>query len=427
MTLDIRWRLGRLRATARGALRHLHREGPLKTLTRAARQLRESVAGSMPAPGMTDTDNHDDGKPRILIVDALMPDPSRDSGSLRLCHLMRILQDMGWNIDFMPDSLHANDTEKAALADNGIHTLCRPRTRSLPAWLKREGPSLDAVMLCRHYVANTHLSLVRKYAPSARVLFDTVDLHHIREMRAARHADDPERERRARRTRHQELDLIRQADTTFVVSSMEKQWLEEDLPDADIRLLSNIHHTHPCGPDFDDRQDLMFVGGWGHPPNRDAIHWLVEEIMPLIRQQLPEMVLHLIGDLPEQARAPLQQPGIHIHGRVPNLEPLLQQCRLSLAPLRYGAGVKGKINQAMGYGVPVVATSMAVEGMYLTDGQDVLVADTAETFAAAVARVYQDPVLWRTLASDGMDNVRQHFSFEAARQCLESVLTATPP
>lgn len=424
VTLDIRWRLRRLCTTIQGAIRHLYREGPARTAARAARQLREMFAATcVTESGDTDTPLHESGdRPRILIIDAMMPDPSRDSGSLRLCHLMQILRELDWAVDFMPDSLRSDSADKTRLEAAGIRVLCRPGVHSLAAWLQRDATPPDAVMLCRHYVAGAHLALVRKYAPSARILFDTVDLHHVREMRAAQHAGDARQLRRARRTRRRELGLIQQCDITFVVSPQEQKQLQQDLPEADVRLLSNIHHVHPLGPSFEERRGLFFVGGWGHPPNRDAIRWLAGTIMPRIRQQLPEVILHLVGDLPEAERAALRQPGLHIHGRLPDLEPMLQQCRLALAPLRYGAGVKGKINTPMSHGLPVVATTMAVEGMFLENGRDVLVADSAEAFADAVVRAYQDPALWQVLAKGGLENVRAHFSFDAARDCLQAAL-----
>lgn len=418
---DIRWHLGRLAGLSRGALRHLHREGFGRTLQRSARQLREALV-----VGPTDpVERHNEGRPRLLVIDAQMPDPTRDSGSVRMLHLLQILHELGWTVDFMPDGLHARAADKAVVEATGAHVLCRPAMRSLAAWLRRHGPALDAVMLCRCHVAHAHLQLARKYAPSARILFDTVDLHHLREMRAAELNGNPRLLRQARRTRRQELNLIRHCDVTFVVSPLEQKWLRKDLPQADIRLLSNIHPAHPPGPVFESRQGLLFIGGWDHPPNRDAIHWLVDKIAPQLGERMPGITLHLVGTMPEAIRTHLQRPGIHIHGRIADIEPLLRQCRLSLAPLRYGAGVKGKVNTAMSYGLPVIATSSAIEGMFLTDGRDVLVADTAEAFVDAIVRAYHDFELWTALATGGQNNIRQHFSFEAARQTLASALPNT--
>ena len=114
--------------------------------------------------------------------------------------------------------------------------------------------------------------------------------------------------------------------------------------------------------------------------------------------------------------------GVQIHGRVADLDPWMAGCRIALAPLRYGAGVKGKVNMAMSHGLPVVATTLAAEGMQLVDGRDVLLADDADTFAAAVLRLHEDEALWLRLSDGGLANVREHFSFDAAREALRRVL-----
>ena len=114
-------------------------------------------------------------------------------------------------------------------------------------------------------------------------------------------------------------------------------------------------------------------------------------------------------------------PGVRIHGHVPDLQPLLDGARVSIAPLRYGAGVKGKVNQAMAHGLPVVATTAAVEGMHLRDGEDVLVADDAAGFADAVLRLHDDEALWSRLSANGRDNVARHFSLDAARAVVREL------
>ena len=137
----------------------------------------------------------------------------------------------------------------------------------------------------------------------------------------------------------------------------------------------------------------------------------------------PDIALHLIGsDATPEILALGEIDGVLVHGHVPDLAPYMDGCRIGLAPLRYGAGVKGKINLSMAHGQPVVATAAAVEGMHLRDGVDVLVADEPESFAAAVLRLYDDGQLWQTLAHNGLVNVEQHFSFDAARRALRRVL-----
>ena len=362
-------------------------------------------------------------RPHILIMDALTPDATRDSGSLRLINIMRQLRELGWRVSFMADNRRASVAEITQLGRLGVHVLCRPWSPPLAGWLKREGATLDAAMLCRHYVAQPHLALLRRLAPHARVLFDTVDLHFLREQRAAEHTGNSALARQAEVSRKRELALIRACDVSFVVSPVELAMLRAELPEARLELLSNVHAIHGRTAGFAPRSGLVFVGGFGHPPNEDAVRWLTEAIYPHIRAQRPDIELHLIGDIPDAMRPRFAGPGVHVHGRVADLAPWMETCRIALAPLRYGAGVKGKVNMAMSHGLPVLATTLAAEGMQLADGRDVLLADDAAAFAAAALRLHDDEALWLRLSEGGLANVREHFSFDAARAALHRALS----
>ena len=365
----------------------------------------------------------------ILVVDAATPRPDRDSGSLRLRNLMLQMLAEGCQVSFLPDDGRDAGSDSAALRSLGIETLDRARTGPVPRWLRRHGARFGIVVLCRHYVAAHWLPLLRAVLPDATIIFDTVDLHFVREQRQAELHDSARLRRRALATRQRELRLVNAADICWVVSDWERTLLHEVAPDARVMVLSNIVDTVDQNPRFDSRHGLLFVGGHLHPPNSDAVEWLIGDIFPRIRQQLPEVRLHLVGaDPPPQVQAAAARvDGIVVHGQVPDLAPLLDGCRITLAPLRFGAGVKGKINQSMAHGLPVVATSCAVEGMHLHDGEDVLVADDAGDFAAAVVRLYRDGTLWARLSRNGLDNVRAHFSPEAARRTLRQSLPAGTP
>ncbi|BFI96972.1 MAG: glycosyltransferase [Rhodanobacter sp.] len=359
---------------------------------------------------------------RVLVVDAMTPDPGRDSGSLRLTAILRVLDAQGWSVAFCPDDGRASASEIAALGTLGCEVLCRPEIANLPDWLRRHGGELHAVMLCRHTVAGQYAALVRRHAPQARLLFDTVDLHFLREQRAAELAGSDAMRQQAESSRRNELKLIEQADISFVVSPHEQALLKQLLPSARVELLSNIHEVHGCRRPHAERRDLVFIGGHGHPPNSDAMRWIASEILPRIRQSLPDMRLHVLGDVPETMRQELATPGLEFHGRVPDLSPWLDSCLASLAPLRFGAGVKGKINMAMSYGVPVIATPIAVEGMQLEHGRDVLVAEDADGFAIATQALDADAALWQRVSMEGLDNVRHYFSQLTAVRALDTAL-----
>jgi GT2 family glycosyltransferase/glycosyltransferase involved in cell wall biosynthesis len=359
---------------------------------------------------------------RVLIIDATTPQPDHDAGSVRMVNLMRVLGDLGYQVSFMPDNRAWTERYTPALQALGVEALYAPYAVDPVALFRERGREFDLVILSRHYVAASYVGLARLYAPQATLAFDTVDLHYLREMRAAELAGASDPARHAAATRAQELKLIRECDLTLVVSSAEQELLALDAPGARVEILSTVNEIHGCRVAFGERRDLVFVGGFQHPPNADAVSWFVRDVFPLLRKELPELRLHVIGSkVPDAIRA-LADDHVLVHGFVEDITPHMDGCRISIAPLRYGAGVKGKINTAMSYGLPVVATTLAVEGMQLREGVDVLVADEPAAFAAAVVRLYRDAGLWQRLSTNGLANVEAHFSFAAARAAVQRII-----
>jgi GT2 family glycosyltransferase len=364
---------------------------------------------------------------RVLIVDAYTPTPDQDSGSLRMVNLMRLLRTLGYHVSFLPDNYAHFEKYTEALQALGVEALYHPYVADPGAWLRENGPALDAIVLSRHYVASNYLGLARLYAPQARLIFDTVDLHYLREQRLATLEGSAELARQAAQTRRNELQLMRQSDVTLVVSPVEQELLSREVPGARIAVLSNVHEIYGCRRAYAERKDLVFVGGFQHPPNIDAVQWFVREVFPLVRSRNADIAFHIVGSKLTDEVAALAGDGVIVHGYVEDIAPFMDGCRLSVAPLRYGAGVKGKVNMAMSYGLPVVATSTAVEGMHVRAGTaiadpDVLVADTPPDYASAILHAYGDEQLWNTLSKNGLANVTRHFSFEAARAALRGIL-----
>jgi glycosyltransferase involved in cell wall biosynthesis len=348
--------------------------------------------------------------------------PDRDSGSVRLFELLRLLVDEGCGVTFFPENGLDDGRYTQALRDLGVEAWTQPWLGALPDWLAKHGARFQLIIVSRHYILSPLLPLLRRHAPQARIVFDTVDLHHLREQREADERDDAALRRAAARTRADELALIGSVDRTWVVSPVEKALLAESVPGAVVDVVSNIHRVRGAGPAMATRHGLLFVGGFRHPPNVDAALWLADEILPRIHEHRPDITLSLVGSEAPPAILDLgERPGITVHGHVPDLEPLIDAHRFSIAPLRYGAGVKGKINQALAHGLPVVATRCAVEGMGLTHGIDALVADDAEGLAKAVLAAYDDEPLWQQLVQGGLANTEREFSPERARATLRAI------
>lgn len=389
-----------------------------------ARHLWQQTETAAPAANTLPQDLINDGNtpPSILIIDAWVPTPDQDSGSLRMVQLLQVARSLGWHVVFCSADRSHRGRYTSELQDAGIEVWHGPFLKDFQSFLSQHGQRFQAVMLSRYYVAQELLNLVKRHCPQAITLFDTVDLHFLREEREAELKESATLKRLAAATRKQELGLMEQSSTTIVVSPVEQKLLNEISPDVDVAVLSNIHNVKGAGQEFKARKDIIFIGGFQHPPNVDAMKWFIGEIWPRIHTALPEVRFKVIGSkMPDDIKN-LNAPNVDILGFVEDIEPYLDGCRLSVAPLRYGAGVKGKVNSSMSHGQPVVATTIAVEGMAMEDGEEVLVADDALEFADAVIRLYQDQALWERLAEAGLDNIREHFSFEAAQRQLRGIL-----
>ena len=313
----------------------------------------------------------------ILVIDHHLPMPDRDSGSLRMFQILKILQRLGHRVTFLPDNLADMPPYTGELQKRGIQVVHHPYVKRVRDYLFSHGPMFDVVVLSRCDFARKHIADVRLHAPQSRIIFDTVDLHYLREQREAQLTQDPDVRRKAQERQLLEDYLIKEADETWVVSPIEQQMLRENWPNKSIQLVSNIVDlTGPVTP-FALRRDWLFIGGFQHRPNIDAVLFFVEEIYPLVRDRLPDTKFYIIGDKAPPEIVALASDRIIVAGLQRNVRSFFDSVRLSVAPLRFGAGIKGKINQSMAFGVPVVATSLAVEGMGLTDQEDVLIGERA--------------------------------------------------
>lgn len=365
------------------------------------------------APGSTFTSPKVSGR-QILVIEETVPDPTRDSGSLRLQSLMELLVADGWSVNLLCTGGRITESDIARLAHAGV-TLHRANPLT---WLRTNGQGLEVAMLCRAPVAAQYMASVRRHAPRAVLVFDTVDLHFLREQRAAKLLGRNALPAWLAARRRRELQLVASSDLCLVVSAEERTLLARETPGSRIEVLSNIHEVHGRRAAYEQRRGLLFIGGFSHPPNLDAMQWFINAVFPMVSEAQPGIQVHVVGHLTPAATRLLTRDGVVLHGQIPDLEPLLEACRISIAPLRFGAGVKGKVNTAMSHGLPVVATSVAAEGMHLTDGIDALIADGAEEFANAVVRLYRDPDLWMRLSERGLANVGTHFSPAVARDTL---------
>ena len=221
----------------------------------------------------------------ILVIDHHVPMPDKDSGSLRMFQMLKLLRQLGHRITFIPDNLAYEPPYTCELQKRGIEVVYHPYVKKVRDYLMAHGPSFDVVVLSRCDFARKHIADVRLHAPQSRIIFDTVDLHYLSEDSEARLTRDPEMRRKAQEKQQLEHELIDQADETWVVSPVEQQLLQQKWPGKSVQLVSNIVDVPGSKTPFALRRDYLFIGGFQHRPNIDAVLFFVQKIYPLVSEQ----------------------------------------------------------------------------------------------------------------------------------------------
>jgi GT2 family glycosyltransferase/SAM-dependent methyltransferase len=362
--------------------------------------------------------------PHALIIDARVPMPDHDAGSLRMVHMIDALLATGCRVTFVPDNFAPLQPYTRDLQRKGVNVFYDPW--KWLAELATIGAELTLGILSRPHQASRWLDAVREQAPTARVVYDTVDLHWLREARrAATPHDDGSLELglKASALRELELAMIRATDATLVVSNTERAQVEADVPGATVRVVPTVHPVRSHVPAVDERGGVLFVGGFEHTPNRDAAIRLVRDVMPLVWREDRDVPVTIVGsNAPADVQA-LASERVEVAGWVPDLEPLLGSARVMVAPLTYGAGLKGKITQSLAAGLPVVTTSIGAEGLEAAHGEQVLISDQDGGLASQTLRALRDVQLWRHLSREGQRLIAAHCSLEVMQERMEELVS----
>jgi GT2 family glycosyltransferase/glycosyltransferase involved in cell wall biosynthesis len=363
---------------------------------------------------------------RCLVVDQGAPTPDRDAGSQRMVHVLRALAELGWKVTFSASRpVGRGDDRAVALGQLGVECLTRPFERSLGAHLRRRGADYDAVWLSRPAVAARWAGPVRRHCRGALTVYDAVDLRWRRLEGAALHQDDRSLRTQARRSRRRELALARRLDRVVVTTGLEGELVRGEVAEGRIHRVPTFYPIVERISGFEERRGVLFVGGFRHLPNRDAALWLVGEILPRVREVLGPVPLWLIGEAPP-AELVARAGRDSCLGAVDDLGPWLQRARVSVAPLLWGAGLKGKVHQSLASGLPCVATPVAAEGFEAHPGRDLLVAEVAPDLAAGVVSLHSDRALWEEVSAAGLRLVRDRYGWESFRAAVAGAVGPPP-
>ncbi len=363
-------------------------------------------------------------RPSVVMIDVGYPQPDQDSGSIDQINFIRIFQSLRFDIYFIAVAqFRSMSPYREALVAMGVTCVHIPEYKSIEKFIEEKADVLDLFFLSRVHFGGRYMEYIKRICPYSKVIFNTVDLHYLREGREALLRLDIEALTQAQKTRSRELELVATADATIVVSLVEEKTLETAAERGNIHCIPLVRDfAFDRQVDFDSRSGIGFIGGFSHQPNVDAVEYFLSEVWKQIQLELPDVELFVIGSNMSEAWKARSVPGVNFIGYVRELDPWLDRLRLTVAPLRYGAGAKGKVVLSLGHGAPCVASPIAAEGMGLQDGVNITIAGFPHEFAAKVVRVYREPELWRHLSEAGLELVRAQNSFERGLDSMRDVL-----
>lgn len=365
---------------------------------------------------------------RFLVLDHCTPTPDQDAGSITAMNLMLLLRQAGYAVTFIPeDNFLYMPGYTDALQEAGIEVVHAPWEASVRRHLEANGARYDGVLVFRPGVADRHLADVRALCPRARVIYHTSDLHFLRMEREAAVSGAVVGtlvSAAASSMRERELAVMRASDAVIVHSTAELELLRPLLPEGRAHAFQWAIPVRGTQVGFAPRRDVAFVGGYQHVPNVDAAEHFIDDVLPILRAQLPGVRFHAIGSKPPEKLLRRASADVLVPGFVEDLAGRLDGIRVAVAPLRYGAGIKGKIATTLSLGLPCVATGVAAEGMCLQSGTEILVADRPEDFAAAVVRLYRDESLWTRVSEAGIAFAERTYGAGAAADAMRRILRA---
>ena len=367
-------------------------------------------------------------KRNILFVDALTPTPDQDSGSIVTNEVMASYREAGFGESFFPlHSPYWSSKYTAALQRRGVCCHYKPFSNDVGEALDLDN-CFDYALLYRYNVAQAIYRELREKAPATRVLFANVDLHFLREARAAESANDQSALLRVESTKKNELEMFVRADASFVHTQIEKDVVQASLPRAldNMVVLPWISEVFRETPAFSSRADIMFLGNFPHAPNVDSIRYFMKSIWPALQRDLPAHArLLIVGNQPPKEVQDLASERVVVTGFVEELAPYFLTSRVFVAPLRYGAGIKGKLVTALAHGVPSVATHIAAEGIGTQEDGHLSITDDPAQFAAEVLRIYQDESSWLRMREAGLAFVEQNYSRATTQKiCMQALAIA---
>ncbi len=359
---------------------------------------------------------------QLLIIGFVWPEPNSSAAGSRMMQLIQLFLSQNWKITFASPA--AETEHMANLKDHNITTATIEINHpSFDDFLKQLQPNI--VIYDRFMIEEQFGWRVAKHCPDALRILNTEDLHSLRKTRQEVFKNKKTFEINdvfAQDITKREIASIYRSDISLIISDYEMKLLTETFKIKESLLFYLPFLLHPITsetkkdwPNYEDRKHFITIGNFRHEPNWNSVIYLKETIWPLIKKELPESELHIYGSYPSAKVTQLNNPkeGFYIKGRATNAQEVVKQARVCLAPLRFGAGIKGKLAEAMLCGTPSVTTTIGTEGM-LDEESDWsgFVADDPLHFAKAAVRLYSNKNIWQQSQQNGIEIINTRFQKE---------------
>lgn len=358
------------------------------------------------------------GKKVILVVDHYVPTYDKDAGSKTTFQYLKMFLKKGYIVKFLGDNYLHEEPYTTTLTQMGIEVLYgQEYVAGIWGWLDKNGKEIAVAYLNRPHIATKYVDYIKEHT-DIKIIYYGHDLHFLREFREYELTGDIQKKQASDYWKSIEFTLMSKAVVSYYPSNVEAEAIHAIDETIQVKAITAyVYETflENLNKDFADREGLLFVGGFAHPPNVDAVLWFVRQVFPLIRETM-NVNFYIVGSGVTKEIKELEQPGsgVIVKGFVSEseLSALYRSCKIVVVPLRYGAGVKGKVVEAIYNGAPIITTSVGSEGIPGVE-EILLVEDRPERFAKAVTELYDDNERLLTLSGKTQDYIRAHFSIDA--------------
>ncbi len=366
--------------------------------------------------------NKEKRKGYILVIDHYVPHYDKDAGSRSTYQYLKLLNKMNYQITFIGDNFFPHEPYTSELQSMGIEVLYGSYYRdNLQHWFQENGKYFDFAFTHRMHIAPKYFDLIRAYS-KAKIIYVGHDLNFERCRKLFKLKNDIKYKNESEKFLKIETEIFKSVDIIYPFSTYEKEIIQEIVPDKIVRNIPVFFYEEipESVKAYEERKDILFVGGFKHPPNLDGVIWFVKEVFPLVLKKMPDCKLHIVGSNPPNEILDLKSDFIEIAGYVSNqkLKDYYSSCRIAVIPLRYGAGVKGKLIEALYYQIPSVITSVAAEGVPEINDYS-LMTDENLRFCEYIVKLYCDKEQWNKYSQNSKELIYRYFYESAVMKIFE--------